>query len=608
MIASYGSRFVLLMTFAIGVASAEAPTAFTPDSVFQGSSLADWRTLDGSNWQASNGQIQAVSSGWLVSEREVQDVGFFASFRCATSCTTGVLLRAEQNAEGWTGIYVSLTEGDIATYRVALDENGLELNRETLRAIRGQVRQAPPPAPARSGRNSAAPTVNMGDWNTIQIILDADVIRPVLNGVALPASATEDRSAGFGAVAMRAADGTVFENVSLADLSVRAWPKEQLSQDFRMQQLNDMYYTWSATSADFNNDGTGDIVSGPFVYLGPDLAESREMYLGVAVNPSTEYPMQSMMQFAYDFTGDGWADVLTVGGVRTPALLFVNPQGEARRWDSFAVVPVVRKEIAVLADVDGDGMPEFVYTDGDGLRYAEPDPENPTGEWIVHSISSGALGGHGIGVGDINGDGRMDVVEATTWWEQPADPLQETWIRHDQAFGNGGEIGIFDVNGDGLNDVVTSLEAHRFGLAWYEQTQDSGGIVSFTQHVILTGPGSTANAGDVVFSEPHGTAFADVDGDGIKDFIVGKRFWAHKDSYTDPDPHGAPVLYVYRTVRNPDAPGGAEFIPDLVHNRSGAGNTLFAADIDGDGATDILTATNRGTFVFWGKPPNEELE
>jgi hypothetical protein len=120
-----------------------------------------------------------------------------------------------------------------------------------------------------------------------------------------------------------------------------------------------------------------------------------------------------------------------------------------------------------------------------------------------------------------------------------------------------------------------------------------------TQHMIMAGPG-LENAGDVLFSEPHGAAFADVDGDGIPDFIVGKRFWSHKESTTDPDSNGPGVLYWYRTVRNPKAPGGAEFVPELIHNRSGEGNTLFAGDINGDGATDILTSTDRGTFVFWG--------
>jgi hypothetical protein len=128
------------------------------------------------------------------------------------------------------------------------------------------------------------------------------------------------------------------------------------------------------------------------------------------------------------------------------------------------------------------------------------------------------------------------------------------------------------------------------------------GKISFVRHMIAD-DFSTKNAGDVTFSEMHGSTFADIDGDGIPDFIVGKRYWSHVDGWLDPDAYGPPVLYVYRTVRNPKAPGGAEFVPELVHNRSGAGSDVLAADLNGDGAVDIVTSTDRGTFIFWNTAP-----
>jgi hypothetical protein len=152
-----------------------------------------------------------------------------------------------------------------------------------------------------------------------------------------------------------------------------------------------------------------------------------------------------------------------------------------------------------------------------------------------------------------------------------------------------------------LNDVVCSLNAHGFGLAWFEQKRDADGNISFVRHIISDDYGSD-NAGGVTFSESHGSTFADVDGDGIPDFIVGKRYWSHLDDYFDPDPYGAPVLYWYRTVRDPSAPGGARFEPELVHNRSGAGSDVLAVDLNNDGAVDIVTSTDRGTFIFWNTP------
>ena len=180
---------------------------------------------------------------------------------------------------------------------------------------------------------------------------------------------------------------------------------------------------------------------------------------------------------------------------------------------------------------------------------------------------------HGIGVGDINGDGRVDLIAPHGWWEQPAGGATVTpWTFHQGAFGRNGNAGanmeVYDVNGDKLPDVVTSLAAHGFGLAWYEQKRDAAGQISFVEHLIM-GDFANKNPGDVTFTELHALTMADVDGDGVKDIITGKRAWAHLDSYSDPDAQGAAVLYWFKTIRDPKAPGGARFVPELIHNRSG---------------------------------------
>ena len=111
---------------------------------------------------------------------------------------------------------------------------------------------------------------------------------------------------------------------------------------------------------------------------------------------------------------------------------------------------------------------------------------------------------------------------------------------------------------------------------------------------------ASENPGGVAFSELHALTTADIDGDGVPDIITGKRMFAHLDTYTDPGSQEDAVLYAFRTVRNPQAPGGVEFVPELIHNRSGVGSQLQTADLNGDGAVDVLTATDRGTFIFWG--------
>jgi hypothetical protein len=157
-------------------------------------------------------------------------------------------------------------------------------------------------------------------------------------------------------------------------------------------------------------------------------------------------------------------------------------------------------------------------------------------------------------------------------------------------------MGVYDVNGDGLTDVVASVAVHGWGLAWFEQKRAADGTRSWVRHQIA-GDFSTTNAGNVVFSEAHAAKFVDMSGDNVPDFVVAKRSWPRRN-YQSPDALGPAVIYIYRTARNPNAPGGAEFVPELVHNRSGGGSTLELVDLNKDGRLDIATATATGTFVF----------
>lgn len=624
------SLVLLVVLLAVQMAFASGPS-FAPDVRFTGSTTKGWHAFGNASWSADAGTITGKpgdsGGGWLVLDNSYQDISFYTEFRCDDGCETGVLLRAEKTPDGgMKGVYVSLDDSVLNTYAVTIDSSGKMVKKDKLPRGGLLARVTPPPPPSQSQsenrprqqrRSVDLPlqppdtSLRPHEWNSVEIFFDTNTVRSFLNDGHQQGAVAED--GGYGPVALYVGGkGSVhFRGTAYMDMSLKVRDEEKVGAGFRKQRLSDFYYSWGTAAADFNRDGVLDVVSGPYIYYGPDYRRSREIYVALASNPTTEFATDSTMEFAADFNGDGWPDVLTVMfGGDSGIQLYINPKGERRRWKKYVVGGGVQSEIAVLRDIDGDGKPELIYSGNGRIRYAKPDPANPTGKWIVHDISEVGYGaGHGIGVGDINGDGRLDIVDPYGWWEQPAAGADSgLWTYHPAAFARygrgmmgGSVMAVYDVNGDGLNDVVTSLNAHGWGLAWYEQKRDAAGKISFVEHMVMDDR-STKNAGGVTFSELHGTSYADVDGDGIPDFIVGKRYFSHLDTNLDPDPRGAPVLYWYKTVRNRHAPGGAELLPHLIDTHSGVGSDVLAVDLNHDGAMDIVTSTRFGTFIYWGIP------
>lgn len=415
---------------------------------------------------------------------------------------------------------------------------------------------------------------------------------------------------------MKRACLTALATLGAAFVSTGAPPEPVLVQ-FGFQQLTDQFWCEGASFADFNNDGKQDVVAGPWWWQGPDFKTRHEIYpaavtFDLPLGPQTQVSVpgyegglgkknkysDNFFAFPHDFNADGWMDVLVIGFPGKATAWFENPKTTGQPWTRHVVFLKTDNESPTFTDINGDGKPELVCITGGAYGYATVDWKAPANGWKWHRISPNRNYGnftHGMGVGDVNGDGRADLLEKTGWWEQPSslegDP---EWTRHEFAFSKGpggAQMFAYDVNGDGLNDVITSLAAHAYGLSWFEQVKQ-GGAIAFKEHVIMGARHSDSPYG-VKFSELHALDLVDMDGDGLKDIVTGKRFWSH-GLLGDPDRNDEAVLYWFQLQRTPD---GVDWVPRLISKQSGVGTQVVAGDVNADGRPDVVVGNKKGVFV-----------
>ncbi|MDB6134094.1 MAG: putative rane-bound dehydrogenase domain protein [Verrucomicrobiales bacterium] len=384
---------------------------------------------------------------------------------------------------------------------------------------------------------------------------------------------------------------------------------------FKRLTLSDQFWCEGANTADFNKDGHDDLVAGPWWWEGPDFVKQHEIYessatfkLPLGEMTTVEVPgfegglghkntySDNFFAFPQDFNGDGWMDVLFIGFPGKITSWYENPKGGNAHWTQHVIFRQTDNESPDFTDITGDGKPELVCITQGAYGYAEPDWSDATKPWVWHSITPKKGYGnftHGMGIGDVNGDGRKDLLEKDGWWEQPEDS-KAPWIFHPFPFSEAGgsQMYAYDVNGDGLNDVITGLAAHAFGLAWYEQVKSPDGI-TFKKHLIM-GQRKEESRYGVKFSELHAIDLVDMDGDGLKDIVTGKRFWSH-GRMGDPDRNDEAVVYWFQLARGPQ---GVDWIPHRVDSNSGVGTQVVARDINGDKLPDILVGNKKGIFIL----------
>lgn len=354
-------------------------------------------------------------------------------------------------------------------------------------------------------------------------------------------------------------------------------PPLQVGPGFRLHTINSESRFEPAGVLDVNRDGRLDIFCGGFWYENP----SWEKHFVREVKAQDGY-FHDFADLPMDVDGDGWTDMAGAAWHNRKVFWVRHPGDGGGPWQVIDIDEPGNIETALAVDLNGDGRPDVlpnIMSQAAWYEYSRDASASGRVKWTKHPLPQQAAG-HGLGAGDVNGDGRCDVVTPKGWLEQTADGGW-TWRPEFELGYASIPILIADVDADGDADLLWGL-AHDYGVFWLEQKRDARGNRTWEKFLI-----------DKSWSQPHYLLLADLDNDGRDELVTGKRYHAHNGH----DPGGNEPLCVYyydfdqgkrQWIRHTMSEGG------LV----GFGINTAAADMDADGDIDVVAPGKGGLYLF----------